>query len=134
MRTLSEVMAGLAATLQSTLSLTIEDHVPGSPVVPGGFLVITSMTEGSFGRGSMDLEIDAVILTPTTNALTGQHSLYLLVDPAAGLWTALDGEAKQLGLDDTVDARFGTFRSLGIEEIAAYGYYGGAVQVKVFVS
>lgn len=130
MATIRDIAAGIA-DLASQLGIQAFAYVPDSVQAPASFVRLTAVDEESFGLGSMGVKFDLVFVTSRTTEV-GQYQLY---DYAAhtgvkSVWQLVD-ENRDLGLTDGTDANVTGYRSLGVEEVAAYGYYGGAFEVTV---
>lgn len=131
---LPALLAAIAGQLKTEIGLRARDHVAESYNPPEAFLALTSLEEGSFGLGSLDVGLDVVLLVPSVDAKTGQHLLYeyLSATGPKSLFGAVAAN-DSFGLSG-VSSRFGAFRFLGIEEIAAYGYFGCALPLLCTIS
>ncbi|HMI48898.1 MAG TPA: hypothetical protein VK481_09535 [Gemmatimonadaceae bacterium] len=131
MATVAEIASGIADVAENVIGLRAFDYVPDSINPPAAILILGEITEETFGYGSMEVPFDLVVLVSRTTARVGQGSLYEYASHTGdkSLWLAIANN-KSLGLAG-VNARIVRYRPLGIEEIAAYGYFGGAFEMIV---
>lgn len=130
MSSLADVAEALADTLAAT-GLRVNAYIPESPNPPEIFLNLGPVERDAFVMGSMQVPFDAVLLVPTSSARIGQRLLY---DHASftgtkSVWKAVN-DTPSLGLADT-NAAVLRYRPLGIEEVAAYNFYGGVFEILV---
>jgi hypothetical protein len=135
MASLSEVAAGIAATVKAATGLRTYEFVPEDLNPPALMLVLSDVERASFKLGQMQVRIDAVLFTQSASDRAGQakQSEYASWDTVRSVWLALDTNG-DLGLVDgdgepDTDAKVLRYRPLGIEEVAAYSYYGGVFEI-----
>lgn len=131
---LPDLLTAIAAQLKDQIGLRADDYVPEKVNPPAAFLALTSLTEGSFGAGSFDVGLDVVVLVSSNDAKTGQRLLYQYLS-ATGTKSVVNAITHDptFGLTG-VSSHFGSFRFLGIEEIAAYGFFGCALPLACSIS
>lgn len=135
MATIGAVAEALARTISNATGLRTVDHVPDDLNPPTLFLGMSGDVErGAFQRGQMELTFEAVIFVSRAVDRAGQHLLYEYASFAGSrsVWKAVD-DLPGLGLDDT-NAAVLRYRPLGLEELAAYGYFGGVFEILVLSS
>lgn len=135
MATLAAVADALADTIATATGLRTTDHIPGDVNPPALFVCPSGGIErGAMNRGQMEVTFDAHIFTSRTVDRVGQQALYdyATFDGTKSVWKAVD-DTPTLGLSGTNAAVLG-FRFLGIEEVSALGYWGGAFQVLVLTT
>lgn len=135
MATIGEVADGLAQTISTATGLRTVDYIPEDINPPVLFLALASSIErGAFQRGQMELMFDAVIFTSRAVDRVGQKLLYEYASFSGDLsvWKAVDDD-NDLGLTGT-NAAVLRYRPLGIDEIAGYGYFGGAFEIMVLTA
>lgn len=133
--TVASVNTALASTLAGT-GLRVFEYVPESLDPPCIFLALNQIDRGTMGRGTMLLGYEAVVFTSRASDRAGMANLYLYAEPSTSevksVWAAVD-EDRTLGLSN-VDANVTGWRALGIDEVAAYGYYGGVFDIQVLIA
>ncbi len=104
--------------------------VPDTINEPACFVNLGTIERQAMVMGVMEIDFELVVLTSKADARTGQLRLYELANPdrddQGSLWWAFETNTG-LGLAGT-DVKLLRFRPLGIEEVAAYGYFGGAFE------
>lgn len=132
MATISAGIAALASTVTAG-GLRCTPHAPDTIEPPASFCVLTEITEATLDLQSMTYTVDVVVLVSAAADRAGQLKLYELVEPTgvSSVWRALDN-APTLGLTaDNTRAWITGYRSLSVEEVAAYQFYGGAFAVTI---
>lgn len=135
MAELHDVMAGIAQTIGDATELRCYDYVPDTANPPFLFLTLGAPIErGAFKMGQMELRVDAVMFVSSASDRAGQHSAYDFASwgNIQSVWNAVD-DNNDFGLGDTNGAVL-RYRPLGIEEIAAYNYYGGVFELLVLTA
>jgi hypothetical protein len=135
MSTIAQVSTALAATLDDT-GIRVFDYVPDDVNPPVLFLSLDEVQRSAMGRGTMMLTYSAVLLVARASDRVGQAEIYKYAEPstsqAKSVWAAVD-ENRGLGLGDA-DANVVSWRQLGIDEVAGYGYFGGVFEIQVATS
>jgi hypothetical protein len=131
-----EDLARAIATRAAQTGIRAEFFVPEDVQPPACFVNFGTIERQSFVMGIMDIEFELVVLTARADARTGQLAIYGFANPDwddnGSLWAAFETD-KDLGLTG-VDVTLLRYRPLGIEEIAAYGYYGGAFEGRALIT
>jgi hypothetical protein len=132
--TIQQVFDGLASTIHDATGLRVVTYVPDDLNPPIMFLTLGTIERGAMGRGQMEIPIDAVLLVQRASDRAGQGATYGYASFTGPLsiWRAVDNN-KSLGLSDT-DAAVIRYRPLGVEEVAAYQYYGGVFEILALTS
>ena len=133
MATIGEVAEALAETVAFPTRLEVTDYVPGDFNVPALFVSLNRLKVVTMGLGSVDMWFDCVVFTSRTVDLVGQRELYeyLSVTGTKSIVKAIFDKST-LGLEGVSASPISDeSRALGIEEVAAYGYFGGIVPVLV---
>lgn len=127
MASLSTVV-GKIAERAGTVGLRSVETVPDDVNPPACFVVIGDMDRTAFRLGSMSLPFELVVLTSSAVGRVAQQQLYDYANPdpddSGSVWAAFETNPSH-GLDG-VDVKILRYRPLGIDEVAAYNYYGGA--------
>lgn len=135
MSTIAAVNTALVGVLDDT-GLRVYTYVPEDLNPPALFLALNSVTRGTMGRGTMTLDYEAVVFVSRASDRAGIAKAYSYLEPSTSestsVWAAVD-ENRTLGLSD-VDATVSAGRMLGIEEQAAYGYFGVVFDIQVLTS
>lgn len=129
MADVDEVAAAAAKVLGLATGLRVTDYIPESISPPAAFVNVTEITPSAYGL-ALDIELDLVVLVTRSRSGTEQLQAYQSQTGPQSVWLALLAN-KGLGLTDGTEATIRRYRSLGIEEIAAYGYIGGAFETVV---
>ncbi len=132
MATISAIATALASTIQTGTGVPVSSFVPGNINPPQAFLSLGEITEETFGYGSMEIPFDLVVLVSKNDDAIGQGNLYDLASPSTttSVWAVLAAD-QDLSLNDASRARVLSYRPLGIEEIGAYGFFGGVFAILV---
>lgn len=127
---LPDIYDGLAA--QFSPIVRSYGYVPNAIDPPTLFFNLTEMRPSTMGRGWMELDFSGFLLTSSADDRTGQLALAEFLSPTGTLsvWTTF-GENNDLDLTDGTRATLLGFRSLSIQELAAYPYYGGVLEFRV---
>lgn len=128
MADLDAICAAAAQVLTTATGLRAQDFIPESIDPPAAFVNITRMSVAT--AESMDITLDLIVLVARSRAGWDQLKAYLSPSGPRSVWLALAAN-DNLGLTDGTQATLGEWRSLGAEEVAAYGYVGGAFDVAV---
>ncbi len=133
MESIRSVMEAIASQLSNVTGIRAQDTVPNKIEPPALFLNLTSSRPGTFGADSLDIEIDVVAFV-SSNVERNQRLLYdyVTVGGELSIFDALASDPT-FGLDG-VSGSVGEFRNLGIDEIAAYNLYGGAISLAVSIT
>ena len=133
MATIGQVAEALARVVGNATNLETTDHVPGDFNVPALFVGLNRLKVQTMSLGSVDIWFDLVVFTSRTTDREGQLELYeyLSVTGQKSIVKAVFDNTT-LGLTGTSASPVSDeSRALGIEEVAAYGYFGGLVPVLV---
>lgn len=131
MSSVAQIAAGIATTINAATGLRTFDYVPDDLNPPLLFLNLNDIGRGAFARGQFELRFDAVLFVSSASDRAGQERSYAFSswDSVESVWKALDA-TPGLGLGDT-DAKVLRYRSLSVDEVAAYRYFGGAFEILV---
>lgn len=133
MATIGQVADALATTISLATGTKAIDHVPANLDPPAIFVVLEQVEVTAFGRGTVEMRFNVVVFVSKTVDRVGQHKLYEYLSPsgARSIVKAVY-DTPTLGLSEVnASAVSEPARALGVEEIAAYGYFGGLVPVLV---
>lgn len=127
---LAEVADALAETIKNATGLRAYAYIPANIQTPACIVSVGRIERSTMVMGSMDMPFELVVLVDRADDRAGQLKLYEYVsfDGPKSVWQAFES-ADPLGLG--CDAKVTGYRPLGIEEVAAYGYFGGAFDVIV---
>lgn len=131
MADLVSIADGIAETIEQATGLRALGYVPEDVNPPMMFVVPPEVDRSTFARGQMELRLEVVVFTSRAVDRVGQQAIleYASFTGPKSVWKAVD-DRKDLGLTGT-DAAVLRFRPLGIEEVAAYGYFGGAFELLI---
>lgn len=134
MATIGAVAEALAETIGTATGLRTVDHIPSTINPPALFVALGTNERGAMARGQQELAFEVVVFTSRTVDRVGQSALYEYASFGGQLsvWKAVD-DTPTLGLTDT-NAAVLRYRPIGVEEIAAYGYFGGVFEVLVLTT
>lgn len=128
--TLVDLAEGIVNRAAERCGVRPYPEVPGDINVPAVFVVFPGIERGSFGIGVAELEFELIVFVSRADQRGGQRALYGLVNPdpndQGSLWAAFEDD-RDLGLTG-VNVALIRYRPLGIDEVAAYGYFGGAFE------
>jgi hypothetical protein len=134
--TVAQVVAGLKDKINDITGLRAFEYVPEDLNPPCAVVVLGPIERGAFSRGMMELTVEVAIFVTRGSDRAGQASLNAFADPSASVstsvWAKIDAD-KTLGITG-VDAAVLRYRPFGIDEVAAYGYYGGVFELLVLVT
>lgn len=134
--TIAQVAAGLKTQLDAIPGLRAYDYVPEDLNPPCAAVILGDIERGAFSRGTMEVRLEVAVFVSRAADQTGQKFLYKLADPSASvdesIWAKIDAD-KTLGIPG-VDAAILRYRPFGVEEVAAYGYYGGTFELLIMVT
>lgn len=128
---LPDIGEGLARQFEST-GLRCYGYVPNSIDPPTMFFNLTDAQPSTMRRGWFELQYDGFLLVASTSDRAGQQQLadFLSTTGDLSVWETF-GNNNDLDLDDDTRATLVRYRSLSIEELAAYPYYGGVFEFRV---
>lgn len=136
MASIAEVATGLASTISTATGLRCFDYIPEDVNPPACVVTIDSIEPGAFKLGQMDMVFQATVLTARASDRAGQKALFEYMDSGddnpKSVWRAIY-DTPSLGLSNT-NCGLRQMRSLTVEEIAAYGYYGVLFEILVLTS
>lgn len=132
MATVGAIAEALADTFDEITGLRPYSYVPESINPPAVILSLGEIERQSMGRGTMSVPFDATILVSRSSDRVGQGSLYEYASftGTKSVWNSIDAN-HALGLSDGTRATVLRYRPLAIEEIAAYGYFGGSFALMI---
>lgn len=128
---LAELAEALAQTVQDATGLRCYPYLPADVQSPACVVSVGRIERQTMQMGSMVTPFELIVLVPRADDRAGQFKLYDYVsfDGPRSVWAALESD-NPLGLG--CDAKVIAYRPLAVEEIAAYGYFGGSFEVLVF--
>lgn len=135
---IKDIAKGIADTVKAATQLRVEHFVVPDLSPPYGVVVVGELARGSFRQSDGGINVDATfelhVYTQSVSAKAGQVALYdyASFNGTKSIWKAID-DTKSLGLTG-VDAAVVRYRPLGIEEISAFGYFGGMFDILVTAS
>lgn len=134
MATIQAVADALSTTIGNATGLRVFPYVPDNVNPPMLMLVLGQIEREAMNMGTMSVPFDAYVLTQRVSDRAGQSSLYEYASftGAKSVWKAVN-DTRALGLTGT-DAAVLRYRPLGVEEVAAIGYFGGAFEILVLTS
>ncbi len=130
MADIDAICAAAAKVLSEATGLRPFDYIPESINPPAAIVVVTSIEPSTFHLESMDVTLDLVVLVARSRSGQDQLQAYISHTGPQSVWLALAAHPN-LGLTDGTQATIVRYRSLGVEEIAAYQYAGGAFETAV---
>jgi hypothetical protein len=136
MATIGECTAALASQISSATGLRTTAYVPEDLDPPALFVAFDRLRIRTMSAGSVDLFLDCVVFTSRASDRVGQKLLleYLSLQAPKSVVAAIMADPT-LGLSGvSCSPASDDIRSLGVDEIAAYGYYGGVVPVLITTS
>jgi len=131
--TLQEVLDGLATTIASATGLRAFSYVPEDLNPPALVISLGPMERGAFHMGQLDINVNAALLVSKASDRAGQkqENTFANWGTAQSVWKALD-DTPGLGLAAAkTDAKVLRYVPFGIEEVAAYGYFGGIFEIAI---
>lgn len=128
------IVEAAAEQLTEATSLRGYSYVREDVNPPCFVLALGEIERGAFTMGQLEFELFVTVLAPRSSDRAGQFKLYEYVNPTGSksVWQAFE-DADPLGLGDT-DIKVLRYRPLGVEEIAAYGYFGGTFTAAVLTA
>lgn len=134
MSSIQQVMDGLSTVIDAAAGLRCYSYVPEDLNPPAVFLSLGEIERGAFKMGQMELRIDAALFVSRASDRAGQKQMntFATWGTTASVWKAVD-DTPGLGLADT-NAAVLRFRPFGIDEVAAYGYFGGVFEILVLTA
>lgn len=133
MATVQEVLDGLEGVVNDITNLDVVDYVPDNLVPPCAFILPPVIRPNlAMGRGLIQLEAQVIIVVSKTIDADSQKALieYMSTSGARSVDARIFG-TPALGLAGT-SANTEEIRPLGVEEAAAYGYYGCAWDIIIY--
>jgi hypothetical protein len=127
--TFSEIAQGIADQFKPSVGERCYGYVPNSINPPTLFVHMTDAKPTTMGSGIFEANFDVFLLVASQSDRVGQDQLTSFASPLDA-WTEF-GLNNDLDLDDDTRATLQTVRSLSIEELAAYPYYGAVFEVRV---
>lgn len=125
----SAIAQGIADQFKPAVGERCYGYVPNSITPPTLFVHMTDAKPTTMGRGVFEANFDVFLLVASQSDRVGQAQLADYASPLDA-WEAF-GLNNDLDLDDDTRATLQTVRSLSIEELAAYPYYGAVFEVRV---
>ena len=132
MATASQIASGIAGVIDNITGLRVYSYVPEDIQPPACILAIGEVAPETMARGFVSYPFEATVLVSKASDRVGQSNLYDYVSFTGtnSLWAAFT-DNNTIGLSDGTRATVMRYRPLGIEEIAAYGYFGGTFTIQV---
>ena len=134
--TVVQVMDGLEARLATIPGLRVSDVSPGQINPPCAVVGVPDIPDYrlTFSNGYAALTFTVTVFTSAALDRVGQKALagYADFTGAGSVRTAIEGDKTLGGVaqDVTVDS----FRPLGLEDVAAIGFFGGVFAVRVITT
>ena len=136
MATIGECAIALAEQIGEATGLRTADYVTDDLDPPFLFVAFDRLQIVTMSAGSVNLHLDCVVFTSRASDRVGQQSIYeyLSLQAPKSIIAAIMADTT-LGLSGvSCSPASDEIRSLGVEEIAAYGYFGGVVPVLITTS
>lgn len=136
MATIGECAIALAEQIGTATGLRTTDYVPEDLDPPFLFVAFDRLRIVTMSAGSVDLFLDCVVFTSRASDRVGQRALYeyLSLQAPKSVVAAIMADTT-LGLAGvSCSPASDDIRSLGVDEVAAYGYFGGVVPVLITTS
>lgn len=129
--TLEQVMVGLETRLATIAGLNVSEFVPDNINPPQAIVGVPPWDRQAMRKGVMTLDATVTVLTSRNYDRTGQLKLasYASFTGADSVLLAIEGD-KTLG-SVVSDCTVLRFRPTGVEEVAAYGYFGGVFDLLI---
>lgn len=134
--TIVQVMDGLEARLDTIDGLRVRDVSPGQIAPPCAIVGVPDIPDYrlTMANGLVGVVFTITVLTSAAADRAGQKKLagYADMTGSTSVRTAIEADKTLGGIvqDTLVDS----FRRLGIEEVAAIGYFGGVFNLRVFAT
>lgn len=127
---LKEVADAIAVAVKNGTGLRSYGYIPADVQSAACIVSVKQIDRQTMVMGSFAMPFELVVLVPRADDRAGQFNLYEYVSFTGpkSVWQVFEG-ADPLGLG--CDAKVLGYRPLGIEEVAAYGYFGGAFDLIV---
>lgn len=131
---LVDIVDGLEIQLRSIDGLRVFDHVPGAAEYPAALILPPDIDyRASMLKGYIKLELEVVVLvSAVVNRMQKELFGYFDWSGPQSVVAAVDND-KTLGLTG-INAVAMSCRQLGLEEIAGYQAWGGAVRFLINVT
>ncbi len=127
---LNDLAQAITNRAKTVLGLRGYAFVPDDIQVPAVFVAFGQIERQAMVMGVMEIDFDLVVFVSRADDRSGQKLLNEYANPdrddPKSIWSAFEVD-KDLGLAGT-DVTLLRYRTLGSEEIAAYGYFGGAFE------
>lgn len=127
---LNDLAEAIAVRTKQVPELRAYAFVPNDIQPPAAFVVFGTIERQAMVMGVMEIAFELVVFVSTADDRSGQKLLHQFANPdradSGSVWAAFETN-KDLGLTGT-DVTLLRYRPLGTDEIAAYGYIGGAFE------
>lgn len=127
---LTQLASAIETRCETVSGLRAYSYVPEDVQVPAAFVSFGTIERSAMVLGTSEIPFELVVLVSSTWDRSAMAKLYAFANPDAtdsgSVWAAFDAN-ETLSLSG-VDVTLLRFRFLGVEEIAAYRYYGGAFE------
>jgi hypothetical protein len=134
--TLLDVMRGLQARLAAIPGLRVTEIAPDQITPPQAIIGIPPIENyhATMRRGRMTYESTVYVLVSAALDRTGQERLAGYANPTGptSVVSAIYADKTLGGAAEDVYVR--SFRPLGLEEVGAIGYYGGAFEIQIITA
>jgi hypothetical protein len=127
--TFSEIAQGIADQFKPVVGERCYGYVPNAINPPTLFVNMTDASPQTMGRGVFEANFDVFLLVASQSDRVNQAELQNYASPL-DVWAEF-GLNNDLDLGDDTRATLQTVRSLSIEELAVYPYYGAVFEVRV---
>jgi hypothetical protein len=133
MATIKECAEGIATTVQNATGLRSFAYIPDDINPPTFAVTVDRLDIGAFALGQLEGIFLGIVFVSKADDRTGQTKIYDYMSTGSGsVWRALF-ETPALGLEHA-SCGVQTMRQLGVDEIAAYGYYGAVFEILVLTT
>lgn len=135
MATIGECATALSSQIATATGLRAFDYVPEDLEPPALFVRLDRIEVVTMKLGQVDIWFDVVVFTSRTSDRVGQQRIYEYLSPthANSIVKAIHADTTLGGVlsSNQCSAISQEARSLGAEELAAYGYFGAVVPVLI---
>jgi hypothetical protein len=128
---LVDIHEGIARQFEPT-GLRCSPFMPNTIVPPAFFLFMRDQKPSTMRRGWFELLFNGFLFVSSATDRAGQELLFrfLSATGSESVWETF-GNNNDLDMSDGTSATLDNYRSLSIEELAAYPYYGGVLEIRV---
>lgn len=127
---LTQIASAIETRCETVSGLRAYSYVPEDVQVPAAFVSFGTIERAGMILGTSKIPFELVILVSSAWDRSAMAKLYAFANPDAtdsgSVWAAFDAN-ESLSLTG-VDVTLLRYRMLGVEEVAAYRYYGGVFE------